>query len=412
MEATGLPVLGVLPRDAGIEVPSRHLGLVPAAERAEAARAIERLAEQITAHVSLTEVLQIAYAAPVLDVEPWDPAQVVTPPTERRPVVAVAGGRAFTFCYAETDELLRAAGCRPVIFDPLTDRALPDGTAGLYLGGGFPEVHAVELSANAALRAEIRAAIAAGLPTVAECAGLLYLCRSVDGAPMVGALDAAATMTDRLTVHYRTPVAGHDHLLAPGGSGGAPGSSTATTGQRVSGHEFHRTQVVPAHGTLPAWLVDGQPAGFASDTLHASYLHRALGRPSAARAALRRRRARLRRSQPHRSFAPRRPGHPRRAGRPRRQRPHPAPARLAGRGDQRRHRPARRLSAQRRGPHRHRGGPRSRARPGAADRRRRGGVHPARPGAAAAATGGRPPPVHRAGGRAAGRRPPPRARHR
>ena len=274
MEATGLPVLGVLPRDAGIEVPSRHLGLVPAAERAEAARAIECLAEQITAHVSLTEVLQIAYAAPGLDVEPWDPAQVVIPPTERRPVVAVAGGRAFTFCYAETDELLRAAGCRPVIFDPLIDRALPAGTAGLYLGGGFPEVHAVELSANATLRAEIRAAIAAGLPTVAECAGLLYLCRSVDGAPMVGALDAAAAMTDRLTVHYRTPVAGHDHLLAPGGSGGVPpGSSTATTGQRVSGHEFHRTQVVPAHGTLPAWLVDGQPVGFASDTLHAGYLH-------------------------------------------------------------------------------------------------------------------------------------------
>ena len=260
MEATGLPVLGVLPRDAGIEAPSRHLGLVPAAERAEAAQAIERLAEQVAAHVSLTEVLQIAYAAPTLDAEPWDPGQVVTPPSDRRPVVAVAGGRAFTFSYAETDELLRAAGCVPVVFDPLTDRALPDGTAGLYLGGGFPEVHAVELSANATLRAEIRAAIAAGLPTVAECAGLLYLCRSVDGAPMVGALDADARMTDRLTVRYVNPVAGHDHLLA-----GA--------GRRVTGHEFHRTQVVPASGDIPAWLADGDAVGFASNTVHASYLH-------------------------------------------------------------------------------------------------------------------------------------------
>ena len=91
-------------------------------------------------------------------------------------MVAIAAGRAFTFRYAETDELLRAAGCEPVTFDPLTDPALPPGTAGLYLGGGFPEVHAAELSANASLRADIGAAIAAGLPTAAECAGLLYLC--------------------------------------------------------------------------------------------------------------------------------------------------------------------------------------------------------------------------------------------
>ena len=274
MEATGLPVLGVLPRDAGIEAPSRHLGLVPAAERADAARTVERLGEQVAQHVRLTEILPIAYAAPPLDVRPWEPAAVVSPPSGQRPVVAIAGGRAFTFCYPETTELLRAAGCRPVIFDPLVDRSLPAGTAGLYLGGGFPEVHAIELSANAALRSEIRAAIAAGLPTVAECAGLLYLCRSVDGAPMVAALDAEATMTDRLTVRYRTAVAGHDHLLAPGGSGGAPpGLSTAEAGRRVRGHEFHRTQVIPAYAEPPAWLVDGQPMGFASDTLHASYLH-------------------------------------------------------------------------------------------------------------------------------------------
>jgi cobyrinic acid a,c-diamide synthase len=175
-------------------------------------------------------------------------------------VVAVAGGRAFTFRYAETDELLRAAGCEPVVFDPLTDAALPPGTAGLYLGGGFPEVHAAELSTNEGLRAEIRAAIADGLPTVAECAGLLYLCRSVDGAPMVGALGADARMTDRLTLSYRTPVAGHDHLLA-------------AAGRRVTGHEFHRTVVGPAYGARPAWLIDGRPTGFATDSLHASYLH-------------------------------------------------------------------------------------------------------------------------------------------
>ena len=163
LEATGLPVLGVLPRDAGIEAPSRHLGLVPAAERDEAAGALERLAGQVAEHIDLTAVLEIAYAAPALDAEPWDPYAVVRPPSGvewsllprvpgksghpdgRRPVVAVAAGRAFTFRYAETDELLRAAGCEPVVFDPLTDPALPPGTAGLYLGGGFPEVHAAEV---------------------------------------------------------------------------------------------------------------------------------------------------------------------------------------------------------------------------------------------------------------------------
>jgi cobyrinic acid a,c-diamide synthase len=260
MEATGLPVLGVLPRNAGIEAPSRHLGLVPAAERNEAADSIARLATQVAEHVSLTSVLSIAYAAPPLDADAWSPAEVVASPSDRRPVVAVAGGRAFTFRYAETDELLRAAGCQPVVFDPLTDPVLPPGTAGLYLGGGFPEVHAAELSANERLLAEVRAAVAGGLPTVAECAGLLYLCRSVDGHRMVGALPVDARMTDRLTLRYRTPVADHDHLLA-------------VAGRRVTGHEFHRTEVEPPYGPSPAWLVDGQPVGFGTETLDASYLH-------------------------------------------------------------------------------------------------------------------------------------------
>ena len=260
LEATGLPVLGVLPRDAGTEAPSRHLGLVPAAERDEAAATVARLAEQVAHHVDLTAVLEIGYAAPALDAAPWNPYDLVSPPSDRRPVVAVAGGRAFTFRYAETEELLRAAGCEPMVFDPLTDPALPAGTSGLYLGGGFPEVHAAGLSANAPLRAEIRAAVQDGLPTVAECAGLLYLCRSVDGAPMVGALAAEGRMTDRLTLRYRTPVAAADHLLA-------------VAGRRVTGHEFHRTGVEPAYGPQPAWLVDGEPVGFATDTLHASYLH-------------------------------------------------------------------------------------------------------------------------------------------
>ena len=267
LQATGLEVLGVLPRDAGIEIPSRHLGLVPAAERVEAAEAVAQLSRRISDHVALESIMSIAQAAPALEAEPWSADQHVRPPSEARPVVAIAAGRAFSFRYAETDELLRAAGCQPVIFDPSSAEQLPTGTAGLYLGGGFPEVHAMELSANHSLRNEIRAAIKDGMPTVAECAGLLYLCRNLNGLPTVGAIEADAIMTERLTLGYRTVVADHDHLLARGGA-------------QVAGHEFHRTTVEPSLGPAAAWLFDGEPAGFSLDpagagrkTLHASYLH-------------------------------------------------------------------------------------------------------------------------------------------
>ncbi|MGI3786387.1 MAG: cobyrinate a,c-diamide synthase, partial [Janthinobacterium lividum] len=272
LEATGLPVLGVLPRDAGIEAPSRHLGLVPAGEREQAAAAVERLAEQVRTHLDLQAILAVAHTARDLDVIAWDPATEVQPPSPARPRIAVAAGRAFTFRYAETEELLRAAGCEPVEIDPLVDTTLPEGTSGLYLGGGFPEVHATELSANAPLRTAVADAVGAGLPTVAECAGLLYLCRSVDGVPMVGALDAEAVMTPRLTLRYQTLVAPDDGLLGPAGT-------------RATGHEFHRTTVTPergtsAPGTGAAWLADGQAYGFSLDpggvghaTVHASYQH-------------------------------------------------------------------------------------------------------------------------------------------
>lgn len=284
LESTGVPVLGVLQRDDGIVAPSRHLGLVPADERDDAAHALDRLADQIAERIDLDHLMALARTAPDLDVEPWDPAREVHPPggalastasdvldadaplsgggaLASRPVVAMAGGRAFTFRYAETEELLRAAGCDVVTFDPLTDEALPEGTAGLYLGGGFPEVHAAGLAANEPLRESLRTAVASGMPTVAECAGLLYLCRSVDGVPMVGAVDADAVMSPRLTLSYRSVVVPTDQLMGPAGT-------------RVTGHEFHRTKLVDAvEQSSAAWLLDGEGHGIGSDTLHASYLH-------------------------------------------------------------------------------------------------------------------------------------------
>jgi cobyrinic acid a,c-diamide synthase len=257
LESTGLPVLGTLFRDDGIVAPSRHLGLIPADERDDAVAAVDRLADRIASAVDLSDVVRLASTAPALEGDAWDPAEAVGGRVGGGRI-AIAGGRAFTFRYAETTELLQAAGCEVVDFDPLADEALPEGTTGLYLGGGFPEMHASALSANEPLRASIRAAVEAGIPTAAECAGLLYLCRTVDGAPMVGAIDADAHMTPRLTLAYRTAVAPADHLLAPAGT-------------RVTGHEFHRTTVEPTGDA--AWVSQAGPMGFATASLHASYLH-------------------------------------------------------------------------------------------------------------------------------------------
>ncbi|WP_338751413.1 cobyrinate a,c-diamide synthase [Janibacter alittae] len=270
VEAVGVPVRGVLPRDAAMHVPSRHLGLVPAAERSSAAASLDHIATIAEQHIDLNALLPAADAAPDLEVEPWSPELVVSSQIRAgasRPVVAVGGGRAFTFRYPETVELLEAAGARVVEFDPARDESLPEGTCGLYLGGGFPEVHARSLATNRPLVEQIRSAVAAGLPTVAECAGMLYLAEALEGHPMVGAVPARAAMGRRLTLGYREAVSVTDSVLGPGGT-------------RVTGHEFHRTRTTPVAGSPAAWSLDGREEGFALDpagtgraTLVASYLH-------------------------------------------------------------------------------------------------------------------------------------------
>lgn len=256
-----LPVLGVVPRDDSISAPSRHLGLVPAAERDGAVEVVARLGEHVARHVDLDAVLEVTRSAPDLAAEAWDPHGEVDVVTDRGPVIAVATGRAFTFSYAETTELLTAAGCVVAPFDPLRDPALPPGTRALLLGGGFPEVHAAELAANTSLLTQVREVVRGGLPTVAECAGLLYLLESLDGTPMAGVIGAEAAMSERLTLRYPVVRAASDNLLT-------------RQGEEVRGHEFHRTALTrPARGWAPAWDVDGELIGATSATLHASYLH-------------------------------------------------------------------------------------------------------------------------------------------
>ncbi|MFJ2651813.1 cobyrinate a,c-diamide synthase [Streptomyces sp. NPDC087420] len=261
LDESGVPVMGVLRRTDQVSTPSRHLGLVPVAERrADAVGSMRELAGRVRDGCDLEALLALARSAPALDVTPWSPE---VEPVGSRPVVAVAAGSAFTFSYAEHTELLTAAGADVVPFDPLRDEQLPDGTRGLVIGGGFPEVYAPELSANERLRKAVSELAHSGAPVAAECAGLLYLARSLDGKPMCGVLDADGRMSGRLTLGYREAVAVGDSALA-------------VAGTRVRGHEFHRTVLEPGAGAAPAWGVvhpERRLEGFVQRGVHASYLH-------------------------------------------------------------------------------------------------------------------------------------------
>jgi cobyrinic acid a,c-diamide synthase len=262
--AAGVPVLGVIRRLGQLAVPSRHLGLVPAAELGgDAAAAVGALTAIVAGGVDLEAVLRLARTAGALPDTPDISAEraVVSAPPPR---IAVAGGAAFTFGYAEHPELLAAAGAEVVTFDPVRDEKLPDQVYGLVIGGGFPEEHAADLSANACMRAEVAALAEAGAPVIAECAGLLYLSRSLDGHPMCGVLEAETEMTGRLTLGYRDAVA-------------VTGSPLGPAGTRAHGHEFHRTAVRTPGPAANAWRWAGRDCevteGFVRGRVHASYLH-------------------------------------------------------------------------------------------------------------------------------------------
>lgn len=263
MAEIGMPVLGAVRRHDGLRTPSRHLGLIPAAEREPQGRAaVKRIGEIVGAAIDLNALMAIARDAPSLSSTPWSPMSSAA--FTDHPVIAVAGGAAFTFSYAETAEMLTAAGAAVVNVDPLHDEALPPGTSGLVIGGGFPEVHAQDLAANVLLRQAVRAFCAAGGAVAAECAGLLFLADSLDGVPMCEVVPTTAEMSPQLSLAYVEAVAVTDSVL------GAAGTV-------VRGHEFHRTQCAPGFGATPAWSwthrgVD-RIEGFVTGRMHASYLH-------------------------------------------------------------------------------------------------------------------------------------------
>lgn len=277
LEPIGVPVLGALVRDERLVAPSRHLGLVPVAERdARARETLAVLAARIAEQIDLEALERLARAAPPHSGQAWDPVAAIAgianggglaavpDPPARAPRIAVAAGAAFSFRYSENLELLQAAGAELVPLDPLHDATLPEACDGLYLGGGFPEEHGAALAENQPLRAAVAAHAAAGRPIVAECGGLLYLGRELDGHAMCGVLDGVGRLGKRLSLGYREATAGADSPLW-------------RAGDEVRGHEFHYSTSTPEASDPAAWTLRARgrerPEGIAGPSVHASYLH-------------------------------------------------------------------------------------------------------------------------------------------
>lgn len=263
----GTPVLGAIRRITGDDpLPGRHLGLVTAAEHPDPEQAVQRAAEAVTAGVDLDRLLAAAEWAPDLELSPAETEVEQSPVT-----IAYFEGEAFSFYYADNLELLRAAGVQLVPVDPARANELP-AADGLYIGGGFPEVHAAHLGANTAFTASVRRRVTDGMPVYAECAGLMYLARElvVDGVvhPMSGVLD--------LVVEHCSTPQGHGYEIAVADAE----SPFFAAGTRLVGHEFHYSKIIDGtdrtatvlrleRGTGTGELRDG----IVRDRVWASYLH-------------------------------------------------------------------------------------------------------------------------------------------
>ena len=234
---TGLPVLGFLPKLPEAVIGSRHLGLYTAAEVENLQQKLALLADAAEEHIDWPRLLALCEKEP-----PALPVQPETPPARVR--IAVAQDEAFCFTYAETLEAFRDAGAEVVFFSPLRDTALPENIGGLYLPGGYPELHARELSGNTSLLREIKRKIESGLPTAAECGGFLYLGQSLTDAegqswPMAGVLPGEAKDTGRLVrFGYAALSADSDSMLF-------------RAGESFPIHEFHHWDST-ANGTALA----------------------------------------------------------------------------------------------------------------------------------------------------------------
>ena len=234
-----VPVLGVLPKNKAVEIPDRHLGLIPAGEQDMLHTRIETLGNLVKENVDLEALLQVAQNARPLELSDAQKAQIVVDTHNRvtdKVKLGIVRDKAFSFYYPENIEALEDAGAELVAVDALHDGKLPDDICGLYIGGGFPEVMAEEISANRSLLEDIKAKADAEFPIYAECGGLMFLSRNIiDGEvvyPMTGVFDCDVEMTAK-----------------PQGIGYTiqkvlPGNPFYAEGDTVIGHEFHNSRVV------------------------------------------------------------------------------------------------------------------------------------------------------------------------
>ena len=259
---TGLPVLGFLPKLPEAVIGSRHLGLYTAAEVENLQQKLALLADAAEEHIDWPRLLALCEKEP-----PALPEKAPQPPARVR--IAVAQDEAFCFIYAEMLEAFRDAGAEVVFFSPLRDTALPENIGGLYLPGGYPELHARELSENTSLLREIKQKIESGLPTAAECGGFLYLGQSLTDAegqswPMAGVLPGEAKDAGRLVrFGYAALSADSDSMLF-------------RAGESFPIHEFHHWDSTANGTALAAKKPVGGAAwrcGFVNEHFYAGFPH-------------------------------------------------------------------------------------------------------------------------------------------
>ena len=268
---TDVPVVGAIQYDERLSIIERHLGLMPSNESIAAAAKIKQIGEAIAEQVDLDRMLALSKKMPV---KTPSTATISQLPMGERVRIGIARDRAFGFYYADDLDALEAAGAELVPFDALSDTHLPD-VDGLYIGGGFPEACAIELEANSALRAEIRQAIADGLPAYAECGGLMYLSRSITyegrSYDMVGAIPGDVVM------HAKPVGRGYVHLKEDEAH---PWPRPSVTVNTIKAHEFHYSSLenLPP-GMKYAYHVErgcgitGKQDGLIINNLLASYTH-------------------------------------------------------------------------------------------------------------------------------------------
>ena len=274
---TGVRVYGYLPKLDDCNLESRHLGLVTASEVADLRAKLDKLAAVMEKTVDIDGLLELADSAPDLGDGNWQGVPAGKPATPPR--IAVAHDDAFCFYYADALRLLEHLGAELVEFSPLADERLPQGVAGLYLGGGYPELHALELNANASMRASIARLIRAGLPTIAECGGFMYLHDILEDDkgntyPQVGVVNGASFKTNKLgRFGYITMTASQGGMLAE-------------EGDQLRAHEFHywdSENPGVAFSAAKPQSTRTWKCGMSTPTMYAGYPHLYLpGNPKAA----------------------------------------------------------------------------------------------------------------------------------